>query len=158
MRNVLLAVLATWLVAPPASGAERCGEDEACWVGKGRVEVVAEWGEPTRVKQDRHGGSVLIYDQRFYDHEDVRAGGETTYRSAGVGPVGEGRAAEGSTEVAKEGGVAMQHAPHQALVATRKARFFLDASGVVERARIRPMKWKGKDQRPLPEGRSDSGG
>ena len=66
-------------------------------------------------------------------------------------------AASGSEEPGKDGGVAMPSAPNQAVVATRKARFTLDPDGEVYRARIRPMKWKRKEQRPLPEGRSESG-
>jgi len=32
------------------------------WIGRSESELIAEWGQPTRIERNRHGQKVLVYE------------------------------------------------------------------------------------------------
>jgi hypothetical protein len=108
------------------------------WVGKRVDRVVDAWGPPANTKRDGKGGKILVYKILIFDGT-VTISDSSIEIAPSLGSPGGPPATTGPV-----GPVTVELPPEaRGLVrGKQKAKFYIDANGVVYRAEIAPPKYK----------------
>lgn len=119
-------VIAAGLLAGCASA--RINSRMQSWVGKPESDLVARWGQPQAVLDDRHGGRVLVY---FAEHKLTSPGQLTTTTIPNVTMT--------ETGIVDQPIVTTQYAPEVTTSTTAVRMFSVDPHG-----RIYAWSWRGR--------------